>query len=187
MLISVNGIATSPSGTQLIINRLEALFHRPVVAIHNRTQGIWFDLVECLVQRDLLFPTDDARQGYAVVSAAIRDPSKRRVVLISHSQGGIILSGWVDQLLNDFGQDQLAKVEVYTFANAANHFSGPSGRAFKRIEHFANTDDFVARIGVLAFAPPFDQPYQGEIHTRAGRYAGRIFKRKATGHLLLSH
>lgn len=28
------------------------IFHRPVTGVHNRTLGILFDLVECLVQRD---------------------------------------------------------------------------------------------------------------------------------------
>jgi hypothetical protein len=35
-------------------------------------------------------------------------------------------------------------VEIYTFASAANHFSGGP---FARIEHFVNTLDFVSRIG----------------------------------------
>lgn len=51
-----------------------------------------------------------------------------------------------DQLLTDFADDldKLKKVEIYTFASAANHFSGGP---FGRIEHFVNTLDFVSRIG----------------------------------------
>lgn len=146
---SVNGIATSQSGTQLIINRLEELFHRPITGIHNRTQGVWFDLIECLIQRDLLWPTDDVRDGYRVLSSAIRNAGLKRVVLISHSQGGIILSAWLDQLLDDFPHSQLAKLEIYTFASAANHFSAPGSAVFNRIEHFVNERDFVARIGAM--------------------------------------
>lgn len=85
---------------------------------------------------------------------------------MGHSQGGIIISTWVvsemwptipfhkstvadiaqDQLLTDFADDldKLKRVEIYTFASAANHFSGGP---FGRIEHFVNTLDFVSRIG----------------------------------------
>jgi hypothetical protein len=113
---SVNGVATSASGTQLIIDELQAMFHRPIIGICNRTYGFLWDLIECTIQRDLLWPTTDVREGYKVgtlwstymthtsqrypdlkqiLSKAIRDESKTRVVLMSHSQGGIILSAWI--------------------------------------------------------------------------------------------
>lgn len=108
------------------------------------------------------------------------------------------MSTWVDQLLADFAAEELAKVEIYTFAAAANHFSVPytivKGQkrfVFGAVEHFANTRDYVSRIGVLAFAPtPPDGTAPGQLPTVAaeGRFAGRIFKRVGTtGHLLLSH
>jgi hypothetical protein len=152
-----------------------------------------------MIQRDLLWPTTDVREGYEILSKAIRDVNKTRVVLIAHSQGGIILSAWIDQLLDDFSFEQLNKVQIYTFASAANHFSAPvahSGQpAFDNNEHFANTRDYVSLIGVLEFAPPYGPPYPSmfdearkEPPKLSGRYAGRIFKRVgATGHLLLSH
>jgi hypothetical protein len=56
-----------------------------------------------------------------------------------------------DQLLADFTPERLSKLEVYTFASAANHFSAPlTGKCeapFSRVEHFANENDFVSRIG----------------------------------------
>jgi hypothetical protein len=188
--IFVNGMCTSKSGLQLILNYLHAHFGRPVVGIYNCTYGFWFDLLESIFQRDFYVPTEDIREGYAEVYRKVSDDRIRRVVLLGHSQGGIIISTWVDQLLTDFADDlgKLAKIEIYTFAAAANHFSGGP---FGRIEHFANTLDFVSRIGVLAFAPDFDGPVpspHGPIEKVRGRYAGRIFKRMgASGHLLLSH
>ena len=103
---SVNGIATSASGLQLVLDELHGVFHRRVTGIHNKTYGIWWDLVECLLQRDLLWPTADVRVGYQVsrykrslliqaICTHIRDPKKKKVVLIAHSQGGIIMSTWV--------------------------------------------------------------------------------------------
>jgi hypothetical protein len=63
---SVNGIATSASGLQLILDELHRVFRRRVTGIHNKTYGIWWDLVECMLQRDLLWPTEDVRVGYQV-------------------------------------------------------------------------------------------------------------------------
>ncbi|OCF35065.1 hypothetical protein I316_03105 [Kwoniella heveanensis BCC8398] len=190
----VNGIGTSRVGLQLILNALYNLFGRKVIGIENRTFGIWFDLVECMLQRDLTWQTTDIRMGYNIIASHIADPNKDRVVLMAHSQGGIIMSAWVDQLLADFSSDQLNKVEIYTFASAANHFSIPStvegGPAFGRVEHFVNTKDYVSCIGLLAFAPvcPPVTPDDPTIHKVNGRFAGRIFKRiNHTGHLLLTH
>ncbi|ODN74204.1 hypothetical protein L202_07650 [Cryptococcus amylolentus CBS 6039] len=176
----VNGIATSTSGLKLIQERLFNLFGRPVIGIHNRTYGIWFDLVECMVQRDLLWETTDIRDGYNVLTKELEKPEKKKVVLIAHSQGGIITSAWVDRLVSQYSPETLSKLEIYTFASAANHFSVPvlepqpfapistssggsstkvvggrdkTGSVFKHVEHFGNTGDFVSRIGVLGFAP----------------------------------
>jgi hypothetical protein len=63
---SVNGICTSPSGLRLIQTWLQDTFHRPVTGLNNRTFGFWFDFLECLVQRDLFWPTQDLRTGYKV-------------------------------------------------------------------------------------------------------------------------
>ncbi|RSH83791.1 hypothetical protein EHS25_005406 [Saitozyma podzolica] len=194
----VNGMCTSKSGLQLIINYLHAHFGRPITGIYNCTYGFWFDLLECIIQRDFSIPTDDIRLGYSELFKRVSCDRIRRVVLMGHSQGGIIISTWVDQLLTDFADDldKLKKVEIYTFASAANHFSGGP---FARIEHFVNTLDFVSRIGkclvcltgAIHFAPDYDgippRPH-GPIPMVRGRFAGRMFKRiGASGHLLLSH
>lgn len=87
------------------------------------------------------------------------DTSKKRIVIICHSQGGIIASAWADMLLTDVPFELLSRVEIYTFAAAANHFSrpaaSPDGRcqAFAHVEHFANEKDFVAQFGVMGYAP----------------------------------
>lgn len=137
-------------------------------------------------------------------------------MLIGHSQGGIIVSTWVDQLLTDFDEDVLSRVEVYTFASAASHFSrggkyyvedgevkrvpepkwnrgasgddrsgtaAPQNGPFRFVEHFANTGDFVANLGVLSHkpvtAPGADEAY--------GVFAGQIFERPQDGHGILDY
>lgn len=63
---SVNGVATSSSGLQLILDEFHRIFGRRVTGIHNKTFGLWWDVVECMLQRDLLWPTEDVRVGYQV-------------------------------------------------------------------------------------------------------------------------
>lgn len=62
----VNGIATPPRQAQISVDFLHTLTGRPVTALLNRTLGVWFDLWECLLQRDLHQATADIRDGYRV-------------------------------------------------------------------------------------------------------------------------
>ena len=100
----------------------------------------------------------------------------------------------IDWLLDALPSDLLCHLEVYTFANAANHFNNPrwtcptrpeeleslyssplSNGAVGHIEHYANSADVVSRIGVLHFV---DIP---------NRYMGRLFVRPGSGHMLNQH
>jgi hypothetical protein len=107
------------------LNRLALTFGRPILGVHNRTSGILFDVIECLVQRNLTFATSDVRICYKILRDVLYDPSKSKVVFILHSQGGIEGGLVLDWLLQEMPQDLLSKLEVYTFGNAANHFNNP--------------------------------------------------------------
>ena len=126
-----------------------------------------------------------------------------KVVFIMHSQGGIEGGMILDWLLQELPQDLLAKLEVYTFGNAANHFNNPhkhilsqeralsnpttrgkkpeAGKAIHHIEHYTHTYDFVARWGVLHFInPPTTDP-------DFPRFMGRVFQREGKGHMFGQH
>lgn len=107
------------------LNRLALTFGRPILGIHNRTDGIIFDVIECLVQRNFTYATADVRVCYRHIKDLLYDPSKSKVVFILHSQGGIMGGMVLDWLLQEMPQDLLSKLEVYTFGNAANHFNNP--------------------------------------------------------------
>ncbi|CEH17682.1 heat shock protein 70 [Ceraceosorus bombacis] len=139
----VNGVATSPTGNRKVCDKLYKIFKRPVYGISNRSNGVLFDLIECLLQRDLRWPTRDERVGYNALATWLGNKDIKRIVLIGHSQGGILCSNWADQLLSDFDRTTLSKLEIYTFAAAANHFPNPlqgDTGAFGHLEHFANED-----------------------------------------------
>jgi hypothetical protein len=84
---SVNGIGTTRSGLEMIVQYMHKTFGRHVLGVHNKTYGLWFDLVECIVQRDILWPTADVRDGYQV-SGGLLGERVRRVV----SRRGM---GWI--------------------------------------------------------------------------------------------
>lgn len=112
------------------LNRLALTFKRPILGIHNQTSGVIFDVIECLIQRNLNYATSDVRITYRLLKEVLYDPKKSKVVLILHSQGGIEGGLVLDWLLQEIPQDMLAKLEVYTFGNAANHFNNPHRHAF---------------------------------------------------------
>lgn len=152
-----------------------------------------FDLIQCLVERDFTYPVQDVRDAYPVIKQALLEDKYKKVVLVLHSQGGIEGGLIIDWLLDEVPQDLLNQLEVYTFASAANHFNNPYTRSshlksahtqgvsagkskvIRYIEHYANSDDFVSRFGVLNFA-----------YVR-NRYMGRLFVQDASGHMLNQH
>lgn len=114
------------------LNRLAITFRRPILGIHNRTSGIIFDVIECLIQRNFNYATSDVRITYRLLKEVLYNPDKTKVILILHSQGGIEGGLVLDWLLQEIPQDLLAKIEVYTFGNAANHFNNPHRHAFSQ-------------------------------------------------------
>ncbi|KAH8193689.1 hypothetical protein TruAng_012146 [Truncatella angustata] len=123
--IFINGVAAGETWMLSNLNRLALTFKRPILGIHNKTTGIIFDVVECLIQRNFGYATVDVRDAYKEVKEHLYNPGLSKVVFILHSQGGIEGSMVLDWLLQELPQNLLAKLEVYTFGNAANHFNNP--------------------------------------------------------------
>ena len=196
--IFLNGVGVGKHWLQSNIDRIALSFGRPVLGVHNPTTGIVFDVIQCLIQRDFNYATQDIRNAYSDVKKALARDEISKVVFIVHSQGGIEGSLILDWLYADVPGVLLKKLEVYTFGNAANHFNNPEHapdnfepgqemtprdhdpdrRCVRHIEHYANNADFVSRWGVLFYASQ-----------RAGknRYRGRVYESNKGGHLLNQH
>ncbi|KAI1475080.1 hypothetical protein F4774DRAFT_429242 [Daldinia eschscholtzii] len=123
--IFLNGVSIGEAWLKDNLNRLALTFGRPVLGIHNRTSGIVFDIIECIIQRCFGYATTDIRLVYKILKDKLYNPQYTTVVFILHSQGGIEGGLVIDWLLQEVPQDLLAKLEVYTFGNAANHFNNP--------------------------------------------------------------
>ncbi|KAL8854491.1 MAG: hypothetical protein Q9221_000762 [Calogaya cf. arnoldii] len=188
--VFINGICTGSSGLQANIDRLSQLFGRQVLGIHNRSWGLFSDILECLLQRCLDYKTLDVRVACEIFKEYLMDEEVKKLVLVAHSQGGIIASMVVDQMLMELPDDVMGKLEIYTFGSAASHFHNPPTSSPKAtsssaqttsipyIEHYANEKDMVPRWGVLYATCKFLN----------NRYAGNVFIRdKATGHMFVDH
>lgn len=174
-------------------DRFAKTFGRPVTGIHNRTYGLAGDLIECVIQRSFSFMGEDTRFALDYVKACLADPTVKTVVLLGHSQGGIIISLILDRLFSDLPAENMAKLEIYTFGNAAAHFNNPLStiaqpasplgipkptRIIPHIEHYANSEDMVTRWGVL----------YNVRNVLENRFSGQVFVRmKASGHMLNQH
>ncbi|KAH7370170.1 hypothetical protein BKA65DRAFT_531885 [Rhexocercosporidium sp. MPI-PUGE-AT-0058] len=123
--IFLNGVAVGRNWLQSNVDRLALTFGRPILGVHNKTNGIIFDVLQCLIQRNFTYATQDVRDCYAIVKSTLYQPHLTKVIFILHSQGGIEGGLIIDWLLQEVPQDLLAKLEVYTFGNAANHFNNP--------------------------------------------------------------
>ncbi|KAK2689643.1 hypothetical protein QWA68_012022 [Fusarium oxysporum] len=137
--------------------------------------GVFFDLIQCLIQRALLYATQDVRECYILVKNALLDDHKKKVILILHSQCGIEGGMIIDWLLDEMPLDKLQKLKVYTFSNLANHFSNPyrgngtRSSVIPHIEHHVNEKDFACRFGVLNFTRHYTQ--------NENRFAGKTLQR----------
>ncbi len=212
--IFINGVSVGRDWFQSNLNTLSQIFRRRIIGVHNITYGIVFDLIECLIQRDSCYATADIRTGYHQVKKSLLDEKNKKVVLLLHSQGGIEGGAILDWLLDDLPVHVLGKLEIYTFASAANHWNNPSRHhnasnqegavgVIKHVEHYTNSGDFVSRFGILGF---IRMPLRGSgitttttgenggssnagssSHDANNRFKGKLFKRNATGHMLSQH
>jgi hypothetical protein len=160
--------------------------------------------VECIIQRSFNYATSDCRQAYDHVKACLADPTIKKVVLLGHSQGGIIISMILDHLFSDLPAENISKLEIYTFGSAASHFKNPllalrpmtpgpqraktvpvmeagakePQRVIGHVEHYCNSADMVTRWGVLHCVKDLTD----------NTFAGRIFVHmNASGHMFNQH
>ncbi len=88
----INGIMTSDVLAQMNAAYLADLFHRPVTLIENSTDGLLEDLIECAREKSFGRNAEATEKAFPAIYDALKDPEKRRVVVIAHSQGTIIAS-----------------------------------------------------------------------------------------------
>ncbi|KAL2856480.1 hypothetical protein BJY01DRAFT_231340 [Aspergillus pseudoustus] len=161
------------SGNLVMLNEI---FHRPILGINNQTYGFCRDILQCVLQRSLGFQTRATRITHRIIKELLLDPSVDRVVIIAHSQGGIITSQVLDTLYTELRDLDLQKLEVYTFGNAALRFNNPR-RVISHIEHYCNERDPACSWGAMSSDNRADVRFDGRVFILQGR----------SGHLLNQH
>ncbi|KAI4595489.1 hypothetical protein KJ359_006835 [Pestalotiopsis sp. 9143b] len=156
--VFINGVACGEAWMLSNLNRLALTFGRPVEGIHNKTTGIIFDVIECLIQRNFGYATTDIRESYKVVKEHLYNPALSKVVFILHSQGGIEGGMVLDWLLQELPQDLLSKLEVYTFGCAANHFNNPHRHTDAQVSEQKHPNGVLTGNGPLTEAILTDSP-----------------------------
>jgi hypothetical protein len=154
MWLYVNGVATSSAVLKANGKELARIFQRPIHLVHNPTDGLLLDLAECVLGRTFNWNTLLTQYVHDVVTRSLCGYSK--VVLIGHSQGGIVVADVANALVQSLkDKSLLANLEIYTFASAADEMNAHKqlseqfGRLVPYYEHFSNGHDFVARIGAI--------------------------------------
>ena len=144
----VNGIMSNHDVVITNKNELEDLLKRPINIIHNVTDSLIMDLIESLIGKE----TDDLTEASTIalytVCNKLLDDNIKKVIIICHSQGTIIVAK-VMQSLSKLGLDKqkyLKKLEIYAFASCASNMTYIVDE-LPYMEHFANDNDFVAKLG----------------------------------------
>ncbi|KAL6300931.1 hypothetical protein BKA93DRAFT_828632 [Sparassis latifolia] len=136
--VFVNGVAVGKHWLKSNMNRLSETFRRRIIGVHNPTDGIIFEVIQCPIQRDFSY---DTQQSYAYPKTALLDQSMHKLPAAA-----------------------LSKLEVYAFGCAANHFNNPArlashvhphGRQINGTSHPATTNGHTpARLPSLPWRTP---------------------------------
>lgn len=187
--IYINGVATPQSIAFQNCVMLNKLFHHKILAVHNTTNSILVDLIHCIIGK--LFSGKHCLASRRVLKKTLTDAlkgahSKKKVVLIAHSQGTIVTSNALSELYKEKDPEIIRqmkdKLEVYNFANCAHKL--PPAAAFKHMEHIHNKGDIVAWLGALF---PFPTMWLDD-HDEAMSLEGKMVCEPGLwGHMLNTH
>jgi len=147
-IIYINGIMSNEEVVKSNQRQIEYLIKRPVNIIHNVTDSVLMDLIECLIGKE----TDDLTEASTIslytISNKLLDDNIKKLVIICYSQGTIIIAKVLSSLarLGLNKKKYLEKLEIYAFACCASRMNYLMDE-LPYMEHFANDNDFVAKLG----------------------------------------
>ena len=147
-VIFINGIMSNKDVIELNRKELSNLLNRPINILHNATDSFLSDLIECFIGKATNDLTEASTEALHTLCNKILNPKIKKILLICHSQGTIIISN-VLQNLHKLGLDKeeyLKKIEIYAFANCSTKMNYIIDD-LPYIESFANNNDIVASMG----------------------------------------
>ncbi|KAK6524333.1 hypothetical protein TWF281_011241 [Arthrobotrys megalospora] len=198
----VNGICGEPYWLKLYCKKLRDKFHRQIMGVFNRSDGILWDVIECAGERQsadaqdkLIQRTRSSREAQEKLAQQLgtalwpgcRD-TQSFVVVIAYSQGCLLLRLVLEDFVNKRTDHELRVMKqwlrVFTFGNPSVDWkihNNRSGRDMyldnhaSHTEHFANHADFVAKLGVLSPSRPDDSGYRNVFTNNSQNGIGHLF------------
>ncbi|KAF2157886.1 hypothetical protein K461DRAFT_274123 [Myriangium duriaei CBS 260.36] len=188
--IFVNGIAVGKTTLRQELKVISETFNAPVLGVNNRTYGFLGDLVECIFQRDIHWQTSETRIAEPIITKYLEDTTNvDKVILVAHSQGGIIASDILNVLFSQVSWASIHdRLEVYTFGSAALQFQNPwldaehEQRVIRHMEHYCHEKDLVTQFGALASVDRKDEKYLGKVFVAKG-WKGHLFNQHYLKHM----
>lgn len=154
---------------QLNAAYLASLFHRPLILIQNSTDSILIDLFESAIGREWAFErtldlwdmTESAIKAFPPIYEALKDTQKKRVMVIAHSQGTIIMAYVLRLLKGDWPEPKAIRVkksrvvavapeQLYTPAEPV--FVYPDDAPLKKSDFTPLTEEELAKLEIYCFA-----------------------------------
>lgn len=198
----VNGIVETKAMARATADRVSKLTDRRVTVMYNGSLGMGMDLAECLLGRTL----DTSSRPSENLANCVQEQLRlgRLVVLLGHSQGGIIVANAVRMLVARAEADaavreSLRRLEVYTFASAADEMRSTvtaDGTLAPFAEHFGAEWDAVSRLGSLTFSgwlprvdgvPVNPDTWNGRVHVLRAKADSDKREEDWQGHLVKEH
>ncbi|SMF71376.1 hypothetical protein [Pseudobacteriovorax antillogorgiicola] len=159
MWVYINGVMVDINMLAIQGRWLSKLLGKEFLLLHNPTDGLFLDLFESFLGRNVGIDALPVRWMKTRLENLLDQYPDARLNIVAHSQGCIILGKCLHHIAQE-RPDQLDRIHIFTFASPSKSIPQV---AFA--EHYANSQDLVAQLGVLH---P-DVPYEGKIFQRAGR------------------
>ena len=118
----LNGIMTDDYLAQVNAAFVSYLFHRPVTLIQNSTDSFVIDMLQCMIGKEWAQMTEPVIKAFPVIYDALKSPQKRKVLVIAHSQGTIIIANVLRLLYALVRQPPAAMLEAL---EVAAEYAGP--------------------------------------------------------------
>ncbi len=149
----INGIMTNDSLAQLNAAYISYLFHRPVTLVQNSTNSFSIDMLQCVIGKEWALTTEPAVKAFPVIYDALKSRHKRKVVIIAHSQGTIIMATILRLLYSlierkePIGTEELAKEDY-----APPEIILPDDLDFDPRDYEKLSEDELAKLEIYNFA-----------------------------------
>jgi len=166
----VNGIVTSIDLAQHQAIMLAKTIQQPVTLVHNETEGLIKDLLECNEGRYGVMNTVTEKVATAIREKLEELPpnDQSKLNIVAYSQGAIIVTAALHYLSQQLPEQQLGRIAYFTFGAGFRESVLPE---CIYCEHFANTDDPITKLGLQHPDFPF---------------SGKLFVRQAKGHFFIA-